>query len=171
MATPLGLDERIHDVHVITGEQCIRGVLRVKGMLEVILNSEDRFTLSLMDAYVQALDKNSTASAMSLARLALPKPACQLITFAQQPSEDDLMVKPVEIPSVVYTAYFAIQGVVRVGGVEHLADMLDGVRGYFFPVFSPRLYPLVPMWAVIPKQSAVVLVNKHHVRMLHEAAP
>ncbi len=169
MGVALEPGETLHAVHVITDELCMKGTLRVKGALEVILNSEDRFTMSLVNVEVQALDPNNTAAAMHLSSVVLPKASCQLILFDTQPSADDLTVKPVLMPSVVYTARFALQGTIRVGGAERLADVLEALKGHFLPLFKPRLYPLVHMWAVVPRAVAVALVNKNHVRMMHEA--
>jgi hypothetical protein len=164
------LSERVYPVGVITGEFCMKGELHVKGVLQVALNHEDVSTVTVFNVQAQALDADNVAAQLSTPELVLLRSTCQLITFAQQLSQDELTVKASTLPAIVYTARFAVQGNLHVGSGGHLTEALDDLKAYFLPVTEVSLYPLRPARANVPRRAAVALIHRDSVRMVQSRA-
>jgi hypothetical protein len=167
MALASQLEEHIYPVDIITAEFCLKGELRVKSVLQVLLNSDDFVAMPLFGVHVQAVDPDSTAAQLDLPEVALPKCSCHLIAFAERPPHSELPLKPNVIRAIVYTSHFAVRGNAHVGTVDRLTDVLENLVDYFLPVSEARLYPLIPMWATVPHAAKAVLIHRDHIRMLH----
>ncbi|GAB4464377.1 MAG: hypothetical protein Kow00120_30360 [Anaerolineae bacterium] len=162
------LDEKTFPVHVVTGEFLLKGELRVRGVLDTLLNGEDITTVSLFEVQAQALDPGNVAAQFAAPKVVLARRACQFIVFSERPSGDDVMIKANLRAAVLYTPRFAIRGSVHLGGERTVTDVLGDIKGYFLPVADAELFPLFRIRANLPRQSPLVLVYRDHAEIIQE---
>lgn len=164
------LSEQAFPSFVITSEFLLEGEIRVKGVVQVTINNEEKETMTLHNVHAQALYTQNVAAQMDTDELVLMRKHCQIIAFPEAFSQENYQLRSGRRQALVYTPRFAVQGGLPMGPDDRFSDAYEDLKEFFLPLLDAQIYPLYPIRPTLPREFAMVLVYREMVEMMQERA-
>ncbi|MBP8972324.1 MAG: hypothetical protein KBH93_00500 [Anaerolineae bacterium] len=144
-----------------------RGQLAIVGMLQTVLNDEQKDTFSLHGVTLYGLEPGNPARSMQLDGLFVHKAACHMIAFNTMLPHEQTGLLPRTERLAVYTSHYCIQGDFHMGADALLAEFVAGSRAQFVGASNVQVFPLFHPQAEMIQAAPLAFVHRDVVLMHH----
>jgi hypothetical protein len=156
-----------YPVQVITTQYVFTGEVEPFGPLVLWLNDTSREAISLYGVQGAALDAGRAVETLARDELLLLKHDIVAIDLPSPEARQTVSLMPRSEKVVIYTARFVFSGAYSLSAETRLPEMLDTLKGDFFPLLSAQLHPLSPPRVPVFRASEMVILNRRQLSAYH----
>ncbi len=156
-----------YPVNVLTPLVYYSGSVQPIGPMSLWINDLERGAIPLYDAKGGALDAGSALDSFAREELIVLKQDIVAVDILSEEARKQVPMMSNVAKVAIYTDRFVFSGSFPTSVETKIPDMLDGLKGEFFPVRAAQIYPLRPTRAPVFRTSELVLLNRRFVTSYH----
>ncbi len=156
-----------YPVNLVTSLVYYGGSVQPIGPMSLWINDVERGAIPLYDAKGAAIDAGSALDSFARDEVIVLKHDIVALDVLSEEARQMVPMMSNVVKVAFYTERFVFSGSFPTSVEAKVPDMLDGLKGEFFPVKAVQVYPLRPVRAPVFRTSELILLNRRFVTSYH----
>ncbi len=161
------LQRNRYPVNVITSRYYYVGKFEPKGPIMTWLNDADYLAVRLLEFNGAALDAGATIDTVTRDETILMKTDIAAVDVLAEEARKSVPLMQRVQKAVFYTDSFVFNCSFPASAEARLDQLLDSLKGDFFPILNVQMFPLRAVRPAVFRSSEMVLLNRRHVTHYH----
>ncbi|MDY6875143.1 MAG: hypothetical protein SWK90_02925 [Chloroflexota bacterium] len=158
-----------HDVQILTIPFQLSGQLETVGPVFNFINAPSRDSLSLYNVRLTPLTPGSPLKGLSCPHVVIRRSQVTLLYFTSAESHASIRLLARRELLVAYTPLAVCRGYFHLAAEASVHDFLGLIPGDMLPITEVHVFPLIELPAPFPTQADLLLVNRSHLQLYHQA--
>ena len=161
------LQRNRYPVNVITSRYYYTGKLEPKGPFGIWMNDVQFTAIALLELNGAAFDAGSRIDTIARDELLLPKVDIVAVDLLSAEARQSVSYLRSVQKAVFYTERFVFNASVATTAETRMDQLLDMIKGDFFPLLNVEMFPLHAVRPQVFRTSEMVLLNRARVTSYH----